>query len=34
MENGRLVASGTHQELVSDERSLYAHLYRLQFQEA
>ena len=34
MENGRLVASGTHQELVSDESSLYAHLYRLQFQEA
>ena len=34
MENGRLVASGTHRELVSDERGLYAHLYRLQFQDA
>ena len=34
MENGRLVASGTHQELVGDQSSLYAHLYRLQFQEA
>ena len=34
MENGRLVASGSHQELVGDETSLYAHLYRLQYQEA
>jgi len=34
MENGRLVASGSHQELISDERSLYAHLYRLQYQDA
>ncbi|NQW99992.1 ABC transporter ATP-binding protein [bacterium] len=34
MENGRLVASGSHQELISNQRGLYAHLYRLQFQEA
>ena len=33
MDSGRLVASGSHQELISDERSLYAHLYRLQYQE-
>jgi ATP-binding cassette subfamily B protein len=33
MENGRLVASGSHQELMEDTRGLYAHLYRLQFQE-
>ncbi len=33
MENGCLVASGSHQELVSDPGSLYAHLYRLQYQE-
>lgn len=33
MENGRLVASGSHQELISDEHSLYAHLYRLQYKE-
>jgi subfamily B ATP-binding cassette protein MsbA len=30
MQNGRLVASGSHQELISDEKSLYAHLYHLQ----
>ena len=34
MENGQLVASGSHQELISDQSSLYAHLYRLQYQEA
>jgi ATP-binding cassette subfamily B protein len=34
MQNGRLVASGSHQELISDQNSLYAHLYRLQYQEA
>ena len=34
MDNGRLVASGSHQELISDQQSLYAHLYRLQFQDA
>jgi len=34
LQNGCLVASGSHQELISDERSLYAHLYRLQYQEA
>ena len=33
MDNGRLVASGSHQELISDPSSLYAHLYRLQYQE-
>ncbi|MEI6673745.1 MAG: ABC transporter ATP-binding protein [Verrucomicrobiota bacterium] len=34
LQNGCLVASGSHQELISDETSLYAHLYRLQYQEA
>jgi ABC-type multidrug transport system fused ATPase/permease subunit len=34
MQDGRLVASGSHQELVRDQGSLYAHLYRLQYQEA
>jgi ATP-binding cassette subfamily B protein len=34
MENGLLVASGSHQELMEDSQGLYAHLYRLQFQEA
>jgi ATP-binding cassette subfamily B protein len=34
MENGQLVASGSHQELMEDSQGLYAHLYRLQFQEA
>ena len=33
MQNGKLVASGSHQELISDEKSLYAHLYRLQYEE-
>ena len=34
LSDGRLVASGSHQELISDSASLYAHLYRLQYQEA
>jgi ABC-type multidrug transport system fused ATPase/permease subunit len=34
MENGLLVASGSHQELMDNPQGLYAHLYRLQFQEA
>ncbi|MGL4400507.1 MAG: ABC transporter ATP-binding protein, partial [Luteolibacter sp.] len=34
MENGLLVASGSHQELMDHPQGLYAHLYRLQFQEA
>jgi len=34
LQNGRLVASGSHQELISDQGSLYAHLYRLQYQDA
>ncbi|MEI6605485.1 MAG: ABC transporter ATP-binding protein [Verrucomicrobiota bacterium] len=34
LQNGSLVASGSHQELISDHNSLYAHLYRLQYQEA
>lgn len=34
MQNGQCVASGTHQELLQDSNSLYAHLYRLQYQEA
>jgi subfamily B ATP-binding cassette protein MsbA len=33
MQNGRLIASGAHQELISDEKSLYAHLYRLQHEK-
>ena len=33
MQSGKLVASGSHQELISDEKSLYAHLYRLQYEE-
>ena len=33
LQNGRLVASGSHQELVADTGGLYAHLYRLQYQE-
>jgi ATP-binding cassette, subfamily B, bacterial MsbA len=32
MQDGKVVASGSHNELVSDEASLYAHLYRLQYQ--
>ena len=31
MQNGRVVASGTHTELVSNSDSLYSHLYRLQY---
>ena len=34
LQDGRLVASGSHQELISEPGSLYAHLYRLQYQEA
>lgn len=34
MQNGLLVASGSHQELMEDTGGLYAHLYSLQFQEA
>jgi ATP-binding cassette subfamily B protein len=33
MQNGRLAASGSHEELMCDQNGLYAHLYRLQFQE-
>jgi ATP-binding cassette subfamily B protein len=33
MQNGRLVASGAHDELIRDETGLYAHLYRLQYQQ-
>jgi ATP-binding cassette subfamily B protein len=32
MQDGRLVASGSHERLLSDSNSLYAHLYRLQYQ--
>ena len=32
MRDGRLAASGSHEELMRDENGLYAHLYRLQFQ--
>jgi ATP-binding cassette subfamily B protein len=33
MQNGRLVASGAHDGLIRDETGLYAHLYRLQYQQ-
>jgi ATP-binding cassette subfamily B protein len=33
MQNGKVVASGSHQELISAEKSLYAHLYRLQYEQ-
>jgi ATP-binding cassette subfamily B protein len=33
MQNGRLVASGSHDALISDPHSLYAHLYRLQYEQ-
>ncbi|MCF7673814.1 MAG: ABC transporter ATP-binding protein/permease [Akkermansiaceae bacterium] len=33
MQNGKVVASGSHQDLIADSESLYAHLYRLQYQE-
>lgn len=33
MQNGRLVASGPHEELIRDENGLYAHLHRLQHQQ-
>ena len=33
MQNSKVVASGSHQELISDEKSLYAHLYRLQYEQ-
>ncbi len=31
MQEGRRVASGSHQELIGDELGLYSHLYRLQY---
>jgi ATP-binding cassette subfamily B protein len=33
MRDGRVAASGSHDELMGDADGLYAHLYRLQFQE-
>jgi ATP-binding cassette subfamily B protein len=33
MRDGRVAASGSHEELMRDADGLYAHLYRLQFQE-
>lgn len=32
MADGRVVASGSHKQLIADPGSLYAHLYRLQYQ--
>lgn len=32
MQDGRIVASGSHKDLLSDSSSLYAHLYQLQYQ--
>jgi ATP-binding cassette, subfamily B, bacterial MsbA len=34
LQEGCLVASGSHQELLSDPDSLYTHLYRLQYDES
>jgi subfamily B ATP-binding cassette protein MsbA len=33
MQNGNLVASGKHEELIQEENGLYGYLYRLQYQE-
>jgi ATP-binding cassette subfamily B protein len=33
MQNGRIVASGPHDELIRDEKGLYAHLHRLQYHQ-
>jgi ATP-binding cassette, subfamily B, bacterial MsbA len=33
MQDGRVVASGAHEDLMRDPKGLYPHLYRLQFQE-
>jgi ATP-binding cassette subfamily B protein len=33
MQHGRLVASGSHEELIRDEKGLYAHLHRLQYHQ-
>ena len=33
MQSGLLVASGSHDTLISDPNSLYAHLYRLQYEQ-
>jgi ATP-binding cassette, subfamily B, bacterial MsbA len=33
MQNGRLVASGTHDQLIADPDGLYAHLSRLQYEQ-
>jgi ATP-binding cassette subfamily B protein len=33
MQDGKLVASGSHHELIRDPQGLYAHLHRLQYQE-
>lgn len=33
MQDGKLVASGSHQQLIEDQQGLYAHLYRLQYQD-
>ena len=34
MQNGALVASGNHEQLIRDEDGLYAYLYRLQYSES
>jgi ABC-type multidrug transport system fused ATPase/permease subunit len=33
MQKGRVVASGSHDELIGDTQGLYSHLYRLQYEE-
>ena len=33
MQNGRLVASGSHEDLIREENGLYAHLHRLQYHQ-
>jgi ABC-type multidrug transport system fused ATPase/permease subunit len=33
LQDGNLVASGKHEELIQEENGLYGYLYRLQYQE-
>jgi ABC-type multidrug transport system fused ATPase/permease subunit len=33
LQDGNLVASGSHEQLIRDANGLYAYLYRLQYQE-
>ena len=33
LDQGRIVAQGSHEELIAEESGLYARLYRMQFAE-